>query len=159
MGTTTTFWQSFEISARHRWTFSKGTVEGSFGFVRDQHQFNTNNESNLNLVPDADYRSIKLGVRGSLFVGSVEPYLAVENRVVLSGGKFIEQRFSLGASASGLRGALGATTKLGPLQARLEGSITRYSWTFKADPTKDMFDATGASDLLAMISAGLGYAY
>jgi uncharacterized membrane protein YgcG len=158
MGTTTTFWQSLEISARHRWTFSqKGTVEASFGFVRDQHQFNTN-EVNLKFVPDADYRSIKLGVRGSLLIGSIEPYLAAENRIVLSGGDGFDDRFPIGASASGLRAALGAHAKLGPLLGRLETSFTRYSWTFKFDPTARI-QADGASDSILMISVGVGYAY
>lgn len=158
MGTTTTFWQSLEISARHRWSFTKATLEAGAGFVRDQHQFNTSNTNDLKIVPDADYKSIKLGVRGSLLLGTVEPYLAAENRIVVSGGDAIESRFSLGASASGLRGALGANAKLGPVQARVEASLTRYAWTFKAD-TNDMYKATGASDSIIMLSAGLGYAY
>lgn len=158
MGTTTTFWQSLEISARQRWTFTKGTFEVGAGFIRDQHQFNTTNTNDLTLVPDVDYRAIRIGVRGSLLVGALEPYLVAENRVVLSGGKVLEERFSLGASASGLRGALGASTKLGALQARLEASLTRYSWTFKYD-TADPLKADGASDSIIMISAGLGYAY
>ena len=158
MGTTTTFWQSLEISARHRWSFTKGTVEVGAGFVRDQHQFNTSNTADLKLVPDADYKSIKLGVRGSLLLGLLEPYVAAENRVVISGGKTLEGRFSLGASATGLRGALGTNAKLGPLMGRLEASLTRYSWTFKYDTT-DTFKADGASDSIIMISAGLGYAY
>jgi len=158
MGTTTTFWQSLEISARHRWSFTKGTLEVGAGFVRDQHQFNTSDTDDLKIVPDADYKTIMLGVRGSLLLGTVEPYLAAENRIVVSGGDALESRFSLGASASGLRGALGANVKLGPLQGRLEGSLTRYAWTFKAD-TNDMYKATGASDSIIMLSAGLGYAY
>jgi hypothetical protein len=158
MGTTTTFWQSFEISARHRWTFAQGTIDVGAGFVRDQHQFNTENRDDLNRVPDADYRSIRIGVRGSLRLGLVEPYLAAENRIVVSGGKVIEDRFTLDASASGLRGALGATAQLGPVHGRLEGSFTRYAWTFKSNPS-DMFRADGASDSIFIISAGVGYAY
>jgi hypothetical protein len=158
MGTTTTFWQSLEISARHRWSFTKAAVEVGAGFVRDQHQFNTSNMNDLKLVPDADYKSVKLAVRGSLLLGKVEPYLAAENRIVVSGGASLENRFSLGASASGLRGALGANAMVGPLQARVEASLTRYSWTFKYD-TNDTFKADGASDSIIMLSAGLGYAY
>lgn len=158
VGTTTTFWQSFEISARHRWTFAKSTIDVGAGFVRDQHQFNTDNTSNLNLVPDADYRSIRIGVRGSLRFGQIEPYLAAENRIVVSGGAVIEDRFPLEASASGLRGALGATAQLGPVHGRLESSFTRYSWTFRSSPM-DTFRAEGASDSIFIISAGVGYAY
>ena len=109
-------------------------------------------------MPDADYRSIRIGVRGSLLVGSIEPYLAIENRIVMSGGKVIEDRFSLGASATGLRGALGFAARLGSFAARLEGSLTRYAWTFKFN-TMDEFKADGASDSIIMISAALGYEY
>jgi hypothetical protein len=157
MGTTTTFWQYLEISARQRWSFSKGTLEVGGGFIRDQHQFNTST-MNKQLVPDADYRSIKIGLRGSLRIGALEPYVAVENRIVLSGGDVLEKKFKLVHSATGLRGALGASRKLGPFEAHLEGSLTRYSWTFKPDTT-DMFKADGASDSILLISAGLGYAY
>ncbi|HWU89292.1 MAG TPA: PEGA domain-containing protein [Kofleriaceae bacterium] len=159
MGATTTFWQSLEISLRHRWTIgSTGTAEVGAGYVRDQHQFNTNVQTDLRLVPDADYRSIRIGVRGSLLIGALEPYLGLENRIVMSGGKVIEDRFSLGASATGLRGALGVGAHLGPFAASLEASITRYAWTFKYD-TMDEFKADGASDSIFMISAALGYAY
>jgi hypothetical protein len=157
MGPTTTFWQSLEISARHRWTFRKGTIEVGAGFVRDQHQFNTS-DTDLKFVPDADYRMIRIGARASALLGTVEPYLAAENRIVMSGGDVMENRFTLGANANGLRGALGINAKLGPLQARLEGSFTRYSWNFSAD-TGDMFQATGAVDSIMMISTGLSYAY
>jgi PEGA domain-containing protein len=157
MGTTTTFWQYLEISARQRWSFSAGSFEANGGFVRDQHEFNAS-AMDKQFVPDADYKSIKLGVRGSLRIGALEPYAAVENRVVLSGGDAFKKRFTLGATATGLHGALGATRKLGPFQACVEGSYTRYSWTFKPDTT-DTFKADGASDSIFLISAGLGYAY
>lgn len=158
-GETTTFWQSYEVSLRHRWTFRRaGTVEVGAGYVRDQYQFNTTDINNLRLVPNADYQSIKIGVRGSLLIGTLEPYLAVENRVVMSGGKTIEGRFSLGASASGVRATLGVAKTFGGFTARLEGGYTRYSWTFKYD-TMDQFKADGASDSIFAVSAALGYAY
>lgn len=158
MGPTTTFWQSLEISARQRWTLGgKGTIEVGAGFVRDQHQFNANT-NDLDRVPDADYRVIRIGVRGSLLLGAVEPYVAAENRIVLSGGDVIEDRFSLGATATGLRAALGASAKVGPLHVRLEGAATRYAWTFKFD-TMDAFKADGATDSILALSLGLGYAY
>jgi hypothetical protein len=158
MGTTTTYWQSLEVSLRHRWTIANtAAVEVGAGFVRDQHQFNTEFDADRRLVPDADYRSVRIGVRGALVAGSLEPYLAAENRIVMSGGA-IGDRFSLGASASGLRGALGVIAHFGGFAARVEGSATRYSWTFKYD-NMDEFKADGASDSIFMISAALGYAY
>lgn len=159
MGTITTYWESLEIGARQRWTFAKGAVEVGAGYVRDRHQFNSDNAQNdLQFVPDAEYQMIRIGVRGSLVAGTLEPYLAAENRIVMSGGEVIEERFSLGTSVNGLRGALGVHAKLGPLDARLEASFTRYSWKFNPD-TSDMFQADGASDSILMLSTGLRYAY
>lgn len=154
----TTFWQSLEVSLRHRWTLSElGTVEVGAGYVRDQHQFNTE-PSNIDLVPDADYRAIRIGVRGSLLVGALEPYLAVENRIVMSGGRVLEQRFDTGANATGMRAALGANAQFGPVAMKLEAVVTRYAWTFKYE-NASLFKAAGATDLIFAISAGLGFAY
>jgi hypothetical protein len=154
----TTFWQVIEASARYRWTLGgKGTFEVGGGWVRDQYQFN-GEEDDLALVPDADYQSVRLGVRGSVLVGPMfEPYIGVENRIVLSGGA-LEQRFDAGATANGLRAILGFGLKLGPLAGRVEGSLTQYTWTFKNDGTK-MYSADGGTDSIKYVSAFLGYAF
>ncbi|MGN6106243.1 MAG: PEGA domain-containing protein [Kofleriaceae bacterium] len=157
-GDTTTFWQIFEASVRQRWTIGDAAaVEVGLGYARDQHQFNTTQPADLLLLPEADYQSIRIGLRGSLLLGAFEPYLAGENRLVLSGGA-LEQRFSRGGSASGLRGAAGVAATFGSIIARVEGSITRYSWTFEFD-NNDRFRATGASDSIKLISLAVGYAY
>jgi len=64
--------------------------------------------------------------------------------------------FSQGATANGLRAALGTTASFGKLGGRVEASLTRYSWTFKNDGTAG---ANGASDSIKLISVVLGYAY
>lgn len=155
MAPATTFWQSFEISARHRWTIrQRGTVEAGVGFVRDRYQFN-GDVDDVRLLPDADYKSIRIGARGSLLFGAWEPYLAAENRIVLSAGA-IESRFQ-SATTSGLRGAVGLAARFGKLAARLEGSLTRYSWTFKYE-TDGAFQADGAIDSIKLVALSLGYA-
>jgi len=152
-----TFWRAFEGSVRQRWTIAnKATFEVGGGFVREQYQFE-GNSADIKLVPDADYRSIRLGIRGSLLVDKLEPYLAVENRLVLSGGP-LETRFD-DASASGLRAALGVGLALGAFSARVEGAINRYAWTFTARDMTDEFRATGGTDSIKLISVFAGYAY
>lgn len=153
-----TFWRTFEASARHRWTVrGKGGLEIGAGFVRDQHQF-SGERDDIAKVPDADYQAVRIGVRGSVMLGKLEPYLVLENRIVLSGGP-LAARFMDGAEASGLRGAVGAMTAFGPIRARLEGSLTRYSWTFKTDGQNDPFVASSGIDSIRYVSVSIGYAY
>lgn len=151
-----TFWGALEVSLRNKWTFGDLVgVEASAGYVRDQVEFNAINSTVLMQVPSADYRSIRLGVRASV-VGTVEPYVSAENRVVLSGGELANRADR--AETSGFRLAAGALTKLGPLGARVEGSYAKYSWTFASD-TATPPPAPGASDKLFYISFVLGYQY
>jgi hypothetical protein len=156
-GTTTTFWQSLEISVRNRFVIADtAAVEVGVGYLRDTYRFN-GSPNDVMLVPDADYQSIRVGVRGSLLLDPVEPYLVLENRIVLNGGS-LQQRFPLGASANGLHGALGAVAHFGNFAVRLEAAITDYSWTFKPD-TGARFIASGGSDRIEDISLSLGYSY
>ncbi len=151
----TTYWRSFEVSLRQRWMIKqKGTLEVGAGFVKDDYTF-AGNVNDIRLVPDAAYQAIRIGGRASLLLGKLEPYLLAENRIVLSGGA-LEKRFSDGASANGLRGALGASVSFGSIGARLEGSFTRYNWTFKRN---DAGGADGASDTIKLVSLVVGYAY
>ncbi|MBX3155023.1 MAG: PEGA domain-containing protein [Deltaproteobacteria bacterium] len=158
--TAKTFWRSFEASVRHRWTIgTTGTFEVGAGFVRDQHQFDSMTQADIDRVPDADYQAIRIGGRGSLLLGAIEPFVTFENRFVMEGIGQIEDRFSLGASATGLRASLGAVARFGKVSALVEASLTRYSWTFQADPTKDMFEAPGGVDSIKTVGLQVGYAY
>jgi hypothetical protein len=154
----TTFWQSLEVSARYRWRIGgAAALDASAGFVRDQHQFNTSNADDLQLLPDADYRAIRAGARAALIFGGVEPYAGAESRVVIAGGA-LDRRFSRGASVDGLRGSVGVTGRVGPVGARLEASYTRYAWTFRYD-SSDALKADGAVDAISLISAAVTYQY
>lgn len=156
MAPATTFWQSFEVSAKHRWLIgSSAAIEVGAGFVRDRFQFN-GDVDDVRLLPDADYKSIRIGARAALRLGAWEPYVAAENRIVLSGGA-IESRFDT-AGTSGLRGALGLAARLGKVHARLEGALTRYRWTFGFE-TDDEFRADGGVDSIKLVALAIGYSY
>ncbi|HEU4728535.1 MAG TPA: PEGA domain-containing protein [Kofleriaceae bacterium] len=151
-----TAWQSLELSLHYRWTIAaKGTVEVGGGYAQDRYQFDGRPDE-VQLVPDANYKAVRIGGRGSLLLGRVEPYAAVENRLVLSGGA-MDTRYKQGASATGVHGALGAVVHFGPLEARVEGGITRYSWTFRPDTGEPMVD--GGVDLIETATVSVGYAY
>ena len=152
-----TFWRSFELSLRQRWTIKeKISLEVGGGFVRDQYQFEGEIDDIL-LVPDADYQSVRVGGRVSALAGTFEPYVTFENRFVLSAGA-LQDRFD-SASANGFRGALGVEAKLGAVTARLEGAINYYSWTFSYDSSMDNFRADSGTDSIKLITAAIGYSY
>ena len=156
MDKTNTFWQSMEFSLRYRHRFAdKFTAEGGIGYVRDQFQFE-GNASDVELVPDVDYQSVRLGIRGSVLLGNLEPYVQLENRVVTSGGK-LETRFDE-ADASGYRMGAGINARKGSLLARFEASLTNYSWDITASPGADKI-ATGATDSIQQIQLAVGYQY
>jgi hypothetical protein len=151
-----TVWQSLEVSLQHRWTIADtGTIEVGSGYVQDRYQFR-GEDPNLENVPDASYNAIRIGGRASLLLGLVEPYLAIENRLVLSGGA-MDGRY-LAASASGEHVALGAVVRLGHIEARLEGGFTRYDWTFKLDANARA-KADGGTDSIENVTLSIGYAY
>jgi hypothetical protein len=151
-----TFWRAFEASVRHRWNLSSVGLEVGAGFARDQYQFE-GMVQDIDLVPDADYKTVRIGAKAALRLGTFEPYFGIENRIVLSGGT-IEKRFD-SASANGVRAVLGAEAKLGAVSLRLEGALNYYVWTFEYESSMDTFRASGGTDSVKYISAAIGYAY
>lgn len=156
MNPTNTFWQSMELSVRHRWIVrNMVTLEVGGGYVRDQFQFE-GTANDLLLLPDADYQSFRLGGRASLLLGRLEPYLAAETRLVTAGGR-LAVRFRE-ASASGLRGALGLGARHGKLFGRVEAAATSYRWDFTFE-SADERRADGASDSIKQLQLVVGYEY
>jgi hypothetical protein len=149
----TTFSGAMEVSVRQKWIFGEivGT-ELSAGYVRDQVEFNAANDMVLLQVPSADYHSIRVGARVSL-AKPIEPYLSIENRIVLSGGN-LESR-AAGTKESGYALAAGVAGHFGPLAARVEGSLAQYSWDF--DVTSGM--PPSATDKLYGVLFVVGYQY
>jgi len=152
-----TSWRSIEVSVHQRWTIPRsGTIEVGAGYAQDVYQFN-GEPAEVAIVPDASYSAIRIGGRASLLFGALEPYLTTENRIVLSGGA-MDKRYQLGSSVNGVHGALGAAYRFGPLEVRVEGGLTLYSWTFK--PAADALAAAkGGSDFIRNVTIALGYVY
>lgn len=151
-----TYWQALEVSARYRHQLGKFGVEGGLGYARDRAQFE-GNTSDILLLPDADYQSIRVGVRGTTTVRGFEPYLAVEKRFVTSGGK-IAERFGDDTSISGLKASLGVARSFGKVAVRLEAAYSRYSWDFAYQPMS-LFRADTAADAFQLIQLAVGYQY
>ena len=157
-GQLTTFWQALEVSAKYRWVFlDQLAVEAGGGYLRDTYRFN-GNPTDIALVPDADYQSLRIGARAAYVLDQFEPYLVLESRLVLDGGA-LAARFPLGASVSGVHGALGVLAHVGALGLRVEGSVTQYSWSFTSDPAMSEYVASGGSDAIKQITFAVGYAY
>jgi hypothetical protein len=157
-----TSWRSLEISVHQRWTIASiGTIEVGTGYTDDHYQFTTDDpmmgRTEQATVPDAAYKAVRIGARASLLLGPFEPYLAGENRLVLSGGA-MDHRYSLGTSVNGVQGAIGTVVHLGRFEVRAEASVIQYSWTFHAD-VSDTDKADGGSDVIERIGIALGYTY
>lgn len=151
-----TFWGALELSLRHKWIFGDLVgVEASGGYVRDQVQFNAINDTVLMQVPSADYRSIRLGARVSL-ARPIEPYLSIENRVVLSGGDLANRADNATTSGYALAGGINAA--FGPLGVRAEASLANYSWKYSSNSATPPI-ASGATDRLIAIMLLVGYQY
>ncbi len=164
-GTTalTTSWRSLEISLHQRWQIADtATVEVGAGYTDDRYEFEGGVMGGVSpdIVPDAAYQAVRIGGRASLLVGGFEPFVTLENRLVLDGG-VMEQRYKLGTSVNGVRGSLGVTRRVGQhFDVRLEASLTLYSWTFQPDTLDQMApNADGGRDFIQNITVALGYTY
>ncbi|MEO8548719.1 MAG: PEGA domain-containing protein [Kofleriaceae bacterium] len=158
---TTTFWGNIEADLRYRWIVGEDSsvaIEG--GFVRDQLDFSAPNATLKKQVPGADYRSIKLGVRAATTLGALEPFAALEGRIVQSGGA-LATNFASGADITGAHATVGATVHAGPVFLRAQAAITYYGWTFTAKGTPGPMDPTaeGATDLVEVLSFVIGLAH
>jgi hypothetical protein len=154
----TSFWRSYEVSLRNRWIVGDSVgIDAIAGYTQDQYEF-SGNGSDIALIPDANYQSVEIGARGTLMTSTLDPYIEVANRIVLSGGQ--EQTRFIQASANGLHAALGIAAHFGKIRAKVGGEITSYSWTFSnnGQPGKG-YSATGAVDTIELISISVGYAY
>lgn len=151
----TTLWGNIEIDVQHRWELGDvGAVEIGGGFVRDQLDYNGVADN----VPYADYMSMRIGVRGSLHVGPVEPYAQVEGRIPFSEG-VLATRFAT-ADVTGGGAAAGLAGVFGPIVVRAEASLVYYSWTLTNATTGPMVpSATGARDVLEGISLLVGASF
>jgi hypothetical protein len=156
--TLTTAWRSLEASVHQRWALADvATLEVGGGYAQDHYQFK-GAAKDIDIVPNAAYSMVRIGGKASLLLGMVEPYLAGEERIVLSGGA-IDDRYKLGASANGVRAELGAVVHLGHrVDATLAGMYSLYSWTFKPDVNAPR-QATGGSDVVENVTIGVAYAY
>lgn len=154
-----TSWRSLEVSLHHRWIVAKtAALEVGGGYTDDRYQF-TGEAEDRAIVPDAAYKTVRIGGCAALLLGSFEPYLTFENRIVLSGG-VMEDRYALGTSVNGIRGSLGALKRFGHFEARIEGALTLYSWTFRPDTTDTAApQATGGRDFIQSLTLTLGYSY
>ncbi len=151
-----TYWRTFQVSARHRWLLGDlASLEVGAGYVRDIHRFNATDASQLVQVPDADYSSVRIGGRASVKLAKLEPFVAAENRIVVS-GKGFGDRFN-NPSATGLKLGGGVLLHAGKLFFTVEASYTRYAWTFGAGNPMAGFSASGATDAFTNVGGSLGY--
>ncbi len=157
--TADTFWRTTDVGLRWRWNVSHAAaLDFEGGWARLLYTFRDSMNGLISTIPDVDYETIRLGLRGIAKIGKGRLWIAGENRVILSGGEE-QNRFS-GGSIQGLAGHLGGDIPFadGRVVLRVEGNLSRYSWTFTTNPG-DMYIADGATDVMWGFNIGLGGSY
>ena len=157
--TADTFWRTTEVGLRWRWNVShEAALDFEGGWARLLYTFRDSMNGLISTIPDVDYETIRLGIRGIAKIGKGRLWLAGENRIIMSGGEE-QNRFS-GGPVQGLGAHLGGDVPFanGRVVRRVEGNLSRYTWTFKPQ-TGDMNVADGATDTLWGFNVGLGGSY
>ncbi len=154
-----TYWGNVEVDLQQRWDIGdSGAIELGGGFVRDQLEYTAMTTDELNAVPYVDYESLRLGVKGILRLGAVEPYLQIEGRIPLSEG-MLATRFAK-ADVTGAAGAVGLSMTFGPVVAKLEAAAVYYSWSITSNPAgTGVPTADGATDIIETLTVMLGLSY
>lgn len=135
---------------------SHANIVALAGYARQRYRFE-GPAAAVALVPDATYSQVRLGVGLMGRMDWLELSALVENRPVLSGGRFAN-RFKT-ASADGLAASLSTIAHLGERYfARVDGSVVRYGWSFTFEPG-DTYRAGGASDVMLGVTISAGAAF
>lgn len=146
---------AIEVSLRQKFVIGGGFgIEASAGFNRDQLQFNADNQTALDMVPAADYRSLRFGARLS-YVATFEPYVGGEYRSVMSGGELATRADQ--ATTSGFAVRAGVKTSFGNIGVRGEFVYSKYTWAFAS--TGAMPFPRGADDTLMWLGFFAGYGF
>jgi hypothetical protein len=154
--TTDQFWRTTEVGLRYRLGLGRhAALAADAGWARLIWAFRGDQEDAL---PDTDYQTVRLGLRGEGAVGPLTGWLAIANQVVVSGGP-LPDRFAT-ADADGFALRLGGRAALwgGRLEAGAEYQLTSFSWSFEPVMGGD-YQATGASDRIDSARLWLGGVY
>ena len=87
--------------------------------------------------------------------GSLEPFVELQGRIILSGGD-LGDRF-MSHDITGGHAAVGASITAGPVYLRAQAAITFYSWQLSnTGPDQPGGTADGASDKIEVLSFVVG---
>lgn len=150
------FWRTTEVGLRYRYRLHRHVSLGAdAGWARLLWAFRGDQEEAL---PDADYQTVRLGLRGEGHVGPFTAWLTLDNRVVASGGSWPDRFRAADADGLGLRSGLAARLWRGRLEAGLEYALTSFGWSFQFE-TGDTYRARGATDRFDSLRVWVGGAY
>ncbi|MEZ4399346.1 MAG: PEGA domain-containing protein [Kofleriaceae bacterium] len=150
------FWRTTEVGLRYRLGLGRHAVVGAdAGWSRLLWAFRGDQEL---VLPDVDYQTVRLGLRGEGMVGPLTAWLAIENRVVASGGALPERFQDASADGFGLR--LGGLARLWRQRLEVGGEyqLARMSWSFTPAQAGD-YQAAGATDRVDSFRLWVGGAY
>lgn len=131
-------------------------VEG--GWMHLLYTFRDMNNLPVDEVPDVNYHMIRIGGRVVYRRKPVEAWLGVDNRLVVTAGPLEERFAAADVDGFGLRAGAAMWLLDRHLEGRVEGTLTRFGYTFQSE-AGDAFDADGGSDTLYGITISVGGAY
>lgn len=138
------FWRTTEVGLRYRLAIGRrATIGFDAGWARLLYTFRGDLRDQL---PDVDYQSVRIGIRGEGHVGPVAGWIGAENRLVASGGA-LPDRFA-SADTDGVAVRVGVLGKLwrGRVEAGAEYQLSRFGWSFTYDAQTAAYQASGATD-------------
>lgn len=154
--TTDQFWRTTEVGLRYRLGLGRhAAIAADAGWARLIWAFRGDQEDTL---PDTDYQTVRLGLRGEGAVGPITGWLAIANQVVVSGGPLPDRFATADADGFALRLGARATLLRGRLEAGAEYQLTSFAWSFEPVMGGD-YQATGASDRIDSARLWVGATY
>lgn len=150
------FWRTTEVGLRYRYRLHRHVSLGAdVGWARLLWAFRGDLEETL---PDADYQTVRFGLRLEGHVGPITGWAAVDNRLVASGGAWAERFRAADADGLGLRVGGQARLWRDRLEAGLEYALASFGWSFQFENT-DMYRARGADDRVDSFRVWVGGSY
>ncbi|MBK9031519.1 MAG: PEGA domain-containing protein [Myxococcales bacterium] len=150
------FWRTTEVGLRYRVGLGRHAAIGAdVGWARLLWAFRGDREDAL---PDSDYQTVRLGLRGEGSVGPLAGWLTIANQVVASGGPLPDRFASADADGLGLRAGALARLWHGRIEAGFEYQLVRFTWAFANDNLAD-YQADGATDRFDSFRLWVGGAY
>ncbi len=153
------YWRTQHAGVRYRaLARPQVALDVDAGWMHLLYTFRDMNNLPPDVVPDVDYHMIRVGGRVVYRRAPVDAWIGIDNRLVLTAGPLEDRFSSTDVNGFGLRAGAAMRLLDDHLEGRVEGTLTRFGYTFESN-TGDEFDADGGADTLFGITLSVGGSY